>query len=44
MLNLIEQIKTECLFAFCHARIKGEVTKEYELKFTKKDKSYNLRT
>ena len=23
MLNLIEQIKTECLFAFCHARING---------------------
>lgn len=28
MLNLIEQIKTECLFAFCHARINGVAGKD----------------
>ena len=30
MLNLIEQIKTECLFAFCHSRINGVAGKDEE--------------
>ena len=30
MLNLIEQIKTECLFGFCHSRINGVAGKDEE--------------